>query len=170
MAKKKAAIRKATGEAVPERRNGGSPLKKKSFSKGGRPPFVPTDKHRAQVETLAGLGLRQEEVCLLVKNPQTGQPITEKTLRRHFANELAWGSVKAHANIAKSLFNKAIGNGPQAVTAAIWWTKCRMGWKERQVVEVESKAGVLVSPAAMTPEEWIRSAAARAVRKKEPGT
>lgn len=138
-------------------------------TKGGRPPFVPTAEQRKNVETLAGLGLRHEEICLLVENPTTGHGIDDETLRRHFSVELARGGPKLAAQVAQSIARKALGDGNQAVTAAIWFSKCRMGWKERVHVDVDVKSGVLVTPGTMSPEEWIKAAAAAAVGKTEPG-
>lgn len=137
--------------------------------RNGRPPFKPTREQREHVETLAGLGLRQPDIALMVKNPTTGKPVDEKTLRAHFAKELAEGVVKANAKIAQSLFQKATGDGSQAVTACIWWTKCRMGWKEHVAVDVEIKSGVLVAPGAMGAEEWIAKAIGRTGEAHEPG-
>ena len=162
---KSSGSRKAAKSAPPI----SAPEKTKRRS-AGRPPFRPTDEQRKQVTTLAGLGLRHEEIALLVENPTTSAPVALHTLRRHFARELETGALKANAKVAESLFKKATGDGTQAVTAGIWWTKCRMGWKERTVVEVESKSGVLVAPAGQTVEEWIEAAAKRSAAAKEPGT
>jgi hypothetical protein len=133
-------------------------------------PFEPTVEQRSNVKTLASIGMRQEEIVLVVINPQTGRPIDEKTLREHFRQELAQGPVIANAQVGQALLQKAIGDGHQSVAAAIWWTKCRMGWADRVSIELESKSGVLVPPAAMTPEQWIAMAAAANEGKKEPGT
>src|SRR5579871_4648756 len=40
------------------------------------------------------------------------------------------GAPKALCQVAQSLYKKAIGDGPQAVTAAIFIMKTRGGWKE----------------------------------------
>lgn len=127
----------------------------------GRPPFVPTEADRRTVMTLAGLGLRQEEISQLVVNPKTNRPIDEKTLRIHFEIELATGPPKANAKVAESLYRKAIGDGHQSVAAAIFWAKTRMGWRERTEVSVDIKSGVLVAPQQQTPQEWIESMAVR---------
>lgn len=118
---------------------------------------------------MAGFGIPQDRICLLVINPTTGRPIDEKTLRAHFEDELACGSAKADAAIGQSLFKKATGNGPQSVAAAIFWAKCRMGWKERSEVAVAVSGGVLVAPAAATPEQWIAAMAAANASKERPG-
>tara|TARA_R110000822_G_scaffold120633_1_gene254125 strand:- start:20332 stop:20883 length:552 start_codon:yes stop_codon:yes gene_type:complete len=180
MAKKKAAKKKATRKTT--RRPVANKPKKKASAKAapaispankkrgrGRPPFEPTEEQRKHVETLAGFGLKHDEIRHLVENPTTGRAIDEETLRRHFADELARGGPRAAAQVAQSLFRKAIGDGNQAVTAAIWYSKCRMGWKERVAVDVDVKSGVLVTPAGLSPADWIKAAAERAIDKKEPG-
>lgn len=123
-------------------------------SEPGGQPFKPTDEDRQRVQTLAGLGLRHDEIALMVLWPN-GVPIDEKTLQAHFARELAVGPVLANSQVAQAVLKKALGNGPQSGTLAIWWTKTRMGWKEQVGVEVELKSGVLVAPARESADEWI---------------
>lgn len=123
--------------------------------------FVPTAEDRQRVQVFAGLGTRHDEIALMVINPATGLPIDAKTLEQHFQRELETGPVLANSQVAQSLLKKATGNGSQSVTAAIWWSKVRMGWSERIAVEVEVKSGVLVAPAKTSAEEWIAEAAAR---------
>jgi len=167
-AKRKAAKRKKTRKRPKSVSR--APKRKGPRSKGGKPMFVPTDDDRKRVETLAGLGIKIEDIRYMVENPRTGKPIDDDTLRRHFKAELSSGRPKAHAAISQSLFKKATGDGHQSVAAAIWWTKTQMGWREKVAVEVEAKSGVLVAPTSMSPEEWIAATAARAAGKKEPGT
>jgi hypothetical protein len=110
----------------------------------GMPAFEPTDRDRAQVETLASYGVEHEDICLLVINPRTGKPIAPKTLRQAFRAELDTGMIKANAKVAESLYVQAVGAPaafdaqgrklrneiPRNVTAGIFWAKTRMGWKE----------------------------------------
>ena len=56
--------------------------------------------------------------------------ITAPTLRKYYRDELDLGHVKATCRIAANLFRIASGTGPKAVTAAIFWLKCRAGWSE----------------------------------------
>ncbi len=44
-------------------------------------------------------------------------------------------SLKANSRIAESLYRKAMGDGPQSVTACIFWLKTRARWKENPVEE-----------------------------------
>lgn len=118
---------------------------------------------------MAGLGLRRDEIALLVINPATGRPIDERLLVRVFADELARGAPLASMQVAASLFRKATGKGTGAVAAAIWWSKVRMGWRETISVEAEIRSGVLVPPAATSPDEWIAKQAALNLARREPG-
>jgi hypothetical protein len=47
--------------------------------------------------------------------------------------------VKANACVAESLYRKAVGEGREAVTAAIFWLKTRAGWKETSTPEFTGK-------------------------------
>lgn len=90
---------------------------------GGRPSHAPTDKSRREVEALSGYGIPEHEIARVVG-------ISKPTLLKHYRDELDQGITKANAKVAESLFRKAIGDGPQAITAAIFWAKTRMRWKE----------------------------------------
>ena len=73
---------------------------------------------------MAGYGIPETDIARVLG-------IDPKTLRKHYRDELDTGHIKANAKVAESLFRKALGNTPQAVTAAIFWLKCRAGWRER---------------------------------------
>ena len=62
-------------------------------------------------------------------NPNTGRPLSYHNLEKCFRRELHVGRTKADLAVTQNLFRHAIGNGPAAVRAAIWWTKARMGWR-----------------------------------------
>ena len=123
------------------------------------------------MQTLAGLGMRHDEIAIMVVNPATAAPIDEKTLRREFEQELREGPVKANSKVAESLFQQATGTGgvARSTTAGIFWAKARMGWRETQHVEVDVKSGVLVAPAGISPEDWVRAAQESNAAKTEPG-
>lgn len=90
---------------------------------GGRPPYSPTDKERGMVRTMTGFGIPKHEIARLLK-------IDGKTLNKHFDQELATGQTEATAKVAASLFRKATGDGQGSVVAAIFWLKCRAGWRD----------------------------------------
>lgn len=98
------------------------PLKPKA-KKAGRPPHKPTDESRATVEAMAGYGILQTDIGVVVG-------VSKPTLEKHYRAELDTGAIKANSKIAESLYKQATSGN---VTAAIWWSKARMGWKETQV-------------------------------------
>ena len=50
-----------------------------------------------------------------------------KTMKKYYKTEMECSADMANAKVAQSLFNQAINGN---TSAAIWWTKSRMGWKE----------------------------------------
>lgn len=91
----------------------------------GRPAFVPTDKERKQVEAMSGYGLPIEQIAVLVRDG-----IHIDTLRAHFSQELIAGKAKANSAVGRTLFQRATTGGD--TTAAIWWSKTQMRWKEQK--------------------------------------
>jgi hypothetical protein len=89
-------------------------------------PHEPTDEQRRLVKTLSGIGVPQDDICALVG-------VSKPTLHKHYRSELDVGLAEANAKIAETLFKQATtGN----TTAAIFWAKSRMGWREKQDVQV----------------------------------
>ena len=93
-----------------------------------RPARQPDDLKRRQVEALAGYGVPEAEIAALVG-------VDAKTLRKHYRHELDHGHSKANAKVAENLYHMALGQGREAVTAAIFWLKARARWKEVSVHE-----------------------------------
>jgi len=85
--------------------------------------FVPTADQRKQVDAMAGYGVPEDAIAKVIG-------IHAETLRKHFRHELDTAHVRANSAVAQSLYQKAVGNGPQAVTACIFWLKTRARWKE----------------------------------------
>lgn len=94
---------------------------KMGYAKAGRPPYQPTPEHARQVETMTGFGIRQHDIA-------TALELTARTMRKYYKRELDTGAIKANARVAQALYKNAVQN--ENVTAQIWWTKTRMGWKE----------------------------------------
>src|SRR4051794_32841858 len=94
----------------------------------GRPAHTPDPVLRRQVEALAGYGVPEAEIAGMME-------IDPKTLRKHYRHELDHGHAKANAKVAENLYRKALGDGREAVTAAIFWLKVRANWKETSVHE-----------------------------------
>lgn len=89
----------------------------------GRPPYQPTDEVREQVRKMAGLGLRESDICSIIK-------ITAPTLRKYYADDLAIGRADATYQVAQSLFRQAVNEEKPSMSAAIFYLKCQAGWRE----------------------------------------
>jgi hypothetical protein len=96
--------------------------------KGGRPPHKPSKMNRKFVKTMLGAGLKQSQVCAMLE-------ISEPTFRKHYNREIETAEAEVHALVGQSLVFNAIG-GPEKdwtkanMSAAIFYAKTRMGWKE----------------------------------------
>lgn len=95
--------------------------------------FEPTAKDRATVKAMAAYGIPQEDISKVIG-------ISEPTLRKYFWQEIDTASAEANAKVAETLFRVATqGTGKEAITAAIFWLKCRAGWREAQHIEPPGK-------------------------------
>ena len=108
-----------------------------------RTPFKPTDEQREQVQAMVGFGVRESDICLLIKNHQTGKPIDEKTLCKHFRREIDTGRTIANTNVAKSMYEMATKGDATSTKlgAAAFWLARRAGWKETNKVELTGEDG-----------------------------
>ncbi len=110
---------------------------KKPHSRMGRPPFVPTEDERKLVEQMCAVGITHEQIAMVVRDG-----IDADTLKKHFAEELRTAKIKANAKIGGSLFNQAMSGN---TSAAIFWAKTQMGWKETQAHEIGGPGGASIN-------------------------
>lgn len=104
---------------------------KKRKSRGGQ-FFEPTAEQRELVQMAAVLGISEERIVKAIRNPKTKQPISPKTLRRAFRHELDVGLLEADIQAGRNLLALTKTNA----TAAIFWAKVRLHWKETTEVEI----------------------------------
>ena len=120
--------------------------------RSGRKSFVATADQRNNVKVLVGLGVPQAMICQLVVNPQTGKPLDEGTLKKHFSHEIAVGAAELHARMGSFMVANIFGMPPPAGTQpirnessrallSIFFAKTRMGWKETSVYQHEGSNG-----------------------------
>lgn len=95
----------------------------------GRPPYEPTEKDRMTVKVMIAGGIQQDAIADVIG-------LKAKALRKHFRREIDTAAAEANAAVVASLFKMTKSN----VAAAIWWTKTRMKWSEKIVVEGEGDA------------------------------
>ena len=109
-------------------------------AKGRQKAHEPTDQNRRSVKTMAAMGLNGEQVAAILG-------IAERTVWKHYGNEMRIGAPEAHAMVGQSLFLQAVG-GPERdwekarVAATIFYCKSRMGWRETTDVNLR---GVVAS-------------------------
>lgn len=88
--------------------------------------YSPDQALRRMVEMMVGVGVPEADIAQVLG-------IDLATLHRHHGTELQTGQIVANARVAESLYRKAIGDGPQSATAAMFWLKTRAGWREASV-------------------------------------
>ncbi len=88
----------------------------------GPAPTVWSERERGQVVKMAACGIPREAIARIMG-------ISTQRLRNEFEEDLLKGSTLANYAVAKSLFEMATRGGN--VTAAIFWAKTRMGWRDR---------------------------------------
>jgi hypothetical protein len=104
--------------------------------------FSPTLEQRRVVKSATAYGMPQAQIATMIALR------SEKTLRRHFRIELDLGAAEANSAVAQSLFRMAtVGKRP---AAAIFWLKCRGGWRERPASEHRNTA---LPPFVVSPEK-----------------
>lgn len=94
----------------------------------GAPKHVPNEQSQELVRALVVAGWTHEKIASAVR-------VDEKTLRKHYANELDHAKAMADAMVSRSLLMQAVGGPRQEweranVSAAIWYSKTQMGWKQ----------------------------------------
>jgi hypothetical protein len=89
----------------------------------GRPPYVPSEKDRHQVKTLAAMHIPDYDIAKVMG-------LSGPTLRKYFFEELERAHIEANARVAQSLFQQATNKEKPNVSAAIFWLKCKGGWRE----------------------------------------
>ena len=115
----------------------------------GQPKFEPTQDQRSQVKQMKALGIPEDRICKTITNPRTRKPVAPMTLARAFAAELASGATEVHALVGNFILCAILGKKPALgdaikseqvrMTAAIFYAKTKMGWKETVVNEQANK-------------------------------
>ena len=131
-----------------------------------RPRFKPTPEQRRCVETMSGYGIPEAEIAQTV-----GEGIDPKTLRRHFRRELDTGATKANLNVVQSLYRSATSG--KCPAAAMFWMKCRAGWRETSILQHTGAQGGAVEIRHEGPENFGERIAAQlagiAARRAQAG-
>jgi len=73
-------------------------------------PFIPTEQIRADVKTMAALGMPEKAIAILTRNPDTGKSIDVDTLKKHFENEIIAGAANSYRSTLMNLFRISQSN------------------------------------------------------------
>lgn len=110
---------------------------------GRRSSASPPDNARRTVEAMAAFGIAETQIA-------RAHGLSRTALQEQYREELATGKAKADARVVESLYRHAVNGN---VSAMIWWTKARLGWREstqihlsvedldRMIEEIEKKLG-----------------------------
>src|ERR1700722_8849020 len=90
-----------------------------------RPPHEPTQVDRDTVSAMAAGGIAQADIARC-------RGISEPTLRKHYAEELATGMTALNTMVILAHIERIKAGDFQAIK---WWQQSRMGWSERILVD-----------------------------------
>lgn len=106
-----------------------------------KPNHEPTEKTRGEVSALASFGVPQEDIAAYLGTSHV-------TLRKKYPDELRLSAIKANGEVGKYLFSlasgRAINDGAthaDCKTAAMFWAKTRMRWRETNHIDHTSSDG-----------------------------
>jgi hypothetical protein len=107
--------------------------------KDGPKPLEPTEEQRKIVTMAAAVGTPHHDIGKLVG-------LSANTLRKYFRHELDVGAARASFQVGVNLYKMATGDPSQmtTVTAAIWWSKAKMGWQDPSRIRGTSTVGAPV--------------------------
>ncbi len=115
--------------------------------KTGRPAFEPTAEQIYSVELMASIGLTHVQIAGALG-------ICDKTLRKHFSEQLEHGRARTITTVADSLMRQAIAGNMQA---AIFYLRAKAGWKETTVNELTgADGGAIKSESSLSDEDRQR--------------
>ena len=99
----------------------------------GKPPTPITKREREMVRKLSGFGISPVEIAALLR---TG--ISTETLYKHFREDMILGRSETNLSVSQKILKKALAGDNAMLTL---WAKTRMGWTEKQQVEVSGPDG-----------------------------
>ena len=97
--------------------------------KGGVPEHIPTEETREKVVEFSCAGYNQQQIGDYLD-------IDEKTLRKHYRNELDKAKMEKTIALSGSLYRDALAGNEQARE---FWLKCQARWAYAKPPEEEKK-------------------------------
>ena len=97
--------------------------------RSGRKQLVRNARVRSMCKRMAEHGITQKDAAEIIG-------ISESTLKSRLGDEFKDGLENYNGAVVNNLRRHALGDGPSAVTACIYWTKVQLGWSEKLRLEV----------------------------------
>lgn len=91
-------------------------------------PHVPADADRQKVMVMVSMGMARKDIAMVMG-------MSDNTLSKHYANELATGDKILGQAIVANLARQALKDDFKAAASAMFWAKTRLGWRETDRVE-----------------------------------
>ena len=123
------------------------------MNKRGRPRFEATDEQRKNVEIMVGLGIRQEDICLVIRD-RNDKPISKPTLLQHFRKEIDTGATKLNSMVGNFMVETILGREPpqgsgakpitdERVRGSLMelFAAARLGWRKTDRIEQANAEG-----------------------------
>ena len=123
------------------------------MNKRGRPRFEPTDEQCKNVEIMVGLGIRQEDICLVIRD-RNDKPISKPTLLQHFRKEIDTGATKLNSMVGNFMVETILGREPpqgsgakpitdERVRGSLMelFAAARLGWRKTDRIEQANAEG-----------------------------
>ena len=115
----------------------------KAKNKGGRPPYSPTELDKGIVLGMVIAGATQRQIAARLQ-------ISLMTLEKYYRHEIDFGKSSANAAVVENLYRQATKDDPRAVTAAIFWCKTQLGWRE--TIHHTGEVGSALDLSSLSPE------------------
>ena len=103
---------------------------------GGHNKWVPDERQIGIIQGCAAAGTPIEDICCLLDgiSYDTWRRVLER--QPEIAAIYKNGEAHAHTRVGRTLYKRATDPDKPDITAAIYYTKARMGWREKQEVDV----------------------------------
>ena len=120
-----AELQETVQEVIGSKMNRQSVVRRGKMARDGKGRIVrhePTVENIRQVQQAGAMGIPRRHIAALIG-------IDEDTLRKHYDEHLTLAEAKANLNVATTLYKAAVSGAD--TTAAIFWAKARLGWRDR---------------------------------------
>lgn len=98
---------------------------------GGHNKWIPTEREIGIIQGCAAAGTPIEDVCEVLGNIDRNTWIRMLERQPEIAALYKNGQALAHTRVGRTLYKRATDEKNPDITAAIYYTKARMGWRDR---------------------------------------